>query len=417
MQPKCVFPLLFTASLLVGGGPVAGQAPQPDKQVVRMTLEKRPLHGNDRLGYGTCQWLYPSNAPPKKLNGLPPFQSAKPRWYAARFGDGKDNLFAVAIDERRGTGAGYDTVYVDSNNDHRIDPVAERHVFPLGTTSKADPIYLQFQIVTAGKTNAHFFHFTAFPYADDRYPKDIHANLRNGSYWVGRAILNGAERRIVLADMDSNGRFNDPEQSLFHGDRFFVDFPKKPGSDEGSQLTSFPYGEFTRIAGGWSSIAATPDGGEVTIARASPRLGHVQAPPGITRATLRSPRQTLNLSFSNGLDQAIVGTYKLQSLALREERGGEKPLVLLAAYPERPPEIRIREGKTFTLAAGPPLRIEVQPRRQPSADTVGLSLVLVGAGGETYRWNRQVNRSAPKPGFEIRDGAGRLADAGSFEYG
>jgi len=43
--------------------------------------------------------------------------------------------------------------------------------------------------------------------------------------------------------------------------------------------------------------------------------------------------------------------------------------------------------------------------------------VLVGAGGETYRWNRQAHRSAAKPGFEIRDAGGRLADAGTFEYG
>jgi hypothetical protein len=417
MQQNRWFQVCLAGVMLGWGGLAAASGAAAQRQVIRMTLEKRPLDGKDRLGYGTCQWLFPTNSPREKLQALPQFKSSRPRWYAVQFGDAKDKVFAVALDESGGTGAGYDTVYVDSNNDNRIDAEKERHRFPLGTTSKADPVYLEFQIVTAGKTNAHFFHFTAFPYSDERHPQDIHANLRNGSYWVGRAVLNGVERQVVLADLDSNGLFNDPEQSLFDGDRFFVDFSGKTPSEQETQLSSFPYGEFTRIAGSWYSISAAPDGGQVTLAPASPHLGSVRAPPGISRATLRSPRQTLYLSFSNGVDQAIVGTYKLQSLSLREQKAGDKPLELSASYAERPPEVRIRDGKTFALKAGPPLRVEVQPRRMASAGTVGLSLVLVGSGGETYRWTRYANRSAAKPAFEVHDATGRVADTGTFEYG
>jgi hypothetical protein len=117
------------------------------------------------------------------------------------------------------------------------------------------------------------------------------------------------------------------------------------------------------------------------------------------------------------VEQAIVGTYKVATLSLREERGGDKALELRADYPEQPPEIRIQEGETAALTAGPPLRIEVQPRPEPSTDKVALSLVLVGSGGETYRWTRQANRSAPKPAFEIRYPDGKLADSGTFDYG
>jgi len=417
MQQKSQFSVLAAGLVLTLGGLTPAPGAQPETQVIRMTLEKRPLKGEDRLGYGTCQWLFPTNAPREKLQSVPRFKSSRPRWYAARFGEAHDNLFSVVIDESGGTGSGYDAVYADSNNDNRIDPQKERHSFPLSTVSEDRPIYLEFQIIAAGKTNAHFFHFTAFPYSDSQQPKDTHANLRNGSFWVGRAVLNGSECRVALADLDSNGLFNDPEQAVFKGDRFFADLPAKAGSDQDKQFSSFPYGEFTCIAGAWYSISATADGGEVTIKTASPHFGSVKAPLGITRATFRSPRQTLYLNFTNRVDQAIVGTYKLASLSLREERGGEKALELRTDYPERPPEIRIREGETIVLTAGPPLRIEVQPRAEPSGDKVALSLVLVGTGGETYRWTRQANRSAAKPGFELRDAVGKLVDSGTFDYG
>jgi hypothetical protein len=417
MQQKWQFPVLVAGLALGLGGPAAAAGAQPQEQVIRMTLQKQSLDGREPLGFGACQWLSPTNAPPERLQSVLRFKSSRPRWYAARFGDTQDNLFSVVIDESGGTGSGYDTVYVDSNNDNRLDPKMERHGFPLSTTTVGHPIYLEFQIVAGGKTNTHLFHFTAFPYSDARTPKDIHANLRNGSYWVGHAVFNGVERRVALADLDSNGIFNDTEQALFFGERFFVELPGKKGPEQDSPFTSYPYGEFTCIAGSWYSVVATPDGSEVTITPASPHFGSVKAPPRITRATLRSPRQTLYLNFSNAVEQAIVGTYKLASLSLREERGGDTGLELSADYPERPPEIRIREGETFALTAGPPLRIEVQPHSEPSTNKVVLSLVLVGTGGETYRWTRQANRSAPKPAFEIRDADGKLADSGSFEYG
>jgi hypothetical protein len=409
--------LVLVALVLGWGSPAVAPGAQPEKQVVQMTLQKQSLDGREPLGFGACQWLYPTNAPREKLLSVPRFKSSRPRWYAAQFGDTQDKLFSIVIDESGGTGSGYDTVYVDSNNDNRLDPNTERHKFSLSTVSLDRPIYLEFQIAAGGKTNTHLFHFTAFPYSDARNPKDTHANLRNGSYWVGYAVFNGVKRRVALADLDSNGIFNNPEQSLFEGDRFFVDFSDRARTNQESPFSSYPYGQFTCIAGSWYSVVATPDGGEVTITPASPHFGSVKAPPGITHATLRSPRQTLYLNFSNRVEQAIVGLYKLASLSLQEERGGDKGLEIRADYPERPPEIRIREGETFTLTAGPPLRIEVQPHSEPSTNRVVLSLVLVGSGGETYRWTRQANRSAPKPAFEVRDADGKLADSGTFEYG
>ena len=76
MQKKWQFPLLLAGLALALGGPATALGAQPEKQVVRMTLEKRPLGENDGLGYGTCQWLYPTNAPREKLLAVPRFRSS-----------------------------------------------------------------------------------------------------------------------------------------------------------------------------------------------------------------------------------------------------------------------------------------------------------------------------------------------------
>ncbi len=418
MKPKQWIPVLAAAGALGCGGAPGSAAAEPEKQVVRMTLQKRPLDEHDDLGFGTCQWLFPHDQPQEKLKAVPKFKSSRPVWYAAQFGDSPDNIFSLVIDESRGTGSGYDVLYVDSNNDNWIDAKKERQSFQLGTTSKAIPIYAEFAIATGGKTASHFFHFTAFPYSDDEHPKkEIHANLRNGSILTGKAVFGGERRAITLADLDSNGRFNDPEQALFKGDRFFVDL--RQGGARRENLQSYPYGQYTQVAGRWYSVAASPDGSEIEISPASPPFGTVQAPSQIVRATLRSPRQTMALSFSNGQDRAIVGTYRVQSLTLREERASSsgKARELMGMFPERGPEVTIREGETIQLAAGPPLRIEVRPTRAAAGRTVGLNLVLVGSGGEIYRWNREANRNAARPGFEIHDAAGKTVLAASFEYG
>jgi hypothetical protein len=417
--------VLFGLILAALGGllDVSGKvfAADLNKQVIAMTPQKRPLEGRDDIGYGNCQWLEPFARPQEKMLALPKFKSAKPVFYAAHFGDAKDHAFTLAIDESNGTGSGYDRVYVDSNNDNRIDPVSEGQTFQLGTTSKAVPVYAEFLVTVGGTKTLHHYHFTAFPYSDKKYPPGIHANLRNGSVFRGEAVFGGKLRKIALADLDSNGRFNDIEQGLFQGDRFFVDLSEGVPKAGSSHLTALPYGEFTQVAGQWYTIVATPDGHRIEITPAAPRFGTVTAPPDITRAYLQSPKQGLAFSFTNGEARAIAGTYRLAWVTLREqlknEPGQARELEGGFSAISRAPTVTVKEDGMLGLVVGPPLRIEVQPRPGDNNQSVNLKLVLVGIGGELYSWNRYVNRSAPKPGFEIRDKSGNKVASADFEYG
>lgn len=393
-----------------------------ETQVVQMALHKRPLEGRDDIGYGNCQWLHPFEKPRETGLALPALKSAKPVFYGAVFGDSKDSTFTLLIDESGGTGSGYDTLYVDSNNDNRIDEKTERHSFEMGTRTSTPrtSIYVEFQICVGGKTAAHHYHFKTFWYpARDHPDGKVHATLRNGSYYTGEAVIAGKRRKIALADLNSNGLFNDPEPSgSFSGERFFVDLAdrgtRRPGD---TQLESFPYGQYTEIAGDWYSIAATADGSRIEITPANPRFGRVAAPARITRAVLACATQSVSLDFSKPENRAIVGTYSVREVTLRERspRGAARELRGGSWSGGR--EVTVREGKTTRLVAGPPLRVEIRPSPSEKVQTVDLGLVLIGSAGEIYEWNEKANEPAPPPGFEIRNPSGKTIAAGVFEYG
>jgi len=383
--------------------------PEPQRQVVQMELKGQD-DTEPKLGYGTCQWLNPLEAAPEEELQEPQYQSENPIYYAARFGDVDDNVFAFAIDESGGTGKGYDVVYVDGNNDNRFDPEKERFEFSLSTRSDDVPRRIRLQVTAGGVTAPYHVNFTAFPYSDDKYLLEkIHANLRNASYYEGEAVVLGRRRTIAVADLDSNGLFNDVEQGLFKGDRFFVDL------DGEGRMESFPYGRYTRIEGAWYSIAASLDGSRVEITRAHPALGKIEVPSQITEARLSSPTQPLDLKFVDGADSAVAGTYRVQSVRLLAEGEVSDGWTLGGSFRGRESELTVVEGKSTRLEAGLPLKVEPQLVVDEER-TLGIRLQVSGAGGESYRWSPR-RGSSSRAGFEILDSSGKQIASGQFEYG
>lgn len=415
--------LLLFQALTCGLGVFAdapAEAPDPVESDPRRQVVQMELAGQDdsstKLGYGNCQWLYPLEAAPEKLLQEPKYLSENPVYYAAELGDAEDNVFAFVIDESGGPGEGYDVLYADLNNDNRIDPQKERFEFRLSTTSRDDPLRISLLVTAHGVTAPYFVNFSAFPYCDHKYLLEkIHANLRNSSYYQGQAVLLGSRRKIAIADLDTNGLFNDVEQRLFQGDRFFVDLDDQDQSrGRGDRMESFPYGAYTRIEGVWYSIVASPDGSQVEITRQEPALGKIEAPSRISGATLTSATQGLALKFVDGSDQAVVGTYRVQSVRLLAEGVLSEDQSLQGSFGGQELELTVLEGQTTPLVAGLPLKVEPQVVVDEER-TLRISLRVSGAGGETYRLTGRGGESSA--GFKIFDSSGESIASGDFEYG
>ena len=144
-------------------------------QVVQMELKGQD-DTNPKLHYGNCQWLYPHDEPQEKLLEQPACKSSQPVYYAAQYGDAEDNVYTFLIDESGGPGTGYNVVYVDANNDNRIDASEERFEFQLGTTRKTHPLRLRILVRAGGAEAPYHVNFAAFPYSSEKHPiEKIHA--------------------------------------------------------------------------------------------------------------------------------------------------------------------------------------------------------------------------------------------------
>jgi hypothetical protein len=398
--------LIFQDAVVAGDPAPARIAQSPLRQVVKMRLAGQDGAAS-KLGCANSQWLEPRDVPQEKLLQEPKYKSNKPIYYTARYGDGKDSVYSFVLDESNGPGKGYDTIYVDANNDNRIDAEKERFQVRVGDLSQAGPIRIRIQVASGGVTAPYCVSLSAFDYCDVKFPiPGIHITLRDSSYYLGQAVFGAETRKIAIADLNGNGLFNDVEPEPFQGDRVFVALDQ-----DGQFFQSYPYGRFTRIAGQWYSIAASPDGSRVEITAAKPPLGKIEPPAQIVGARLNSPTQPLDLDFQDGAEQAVAGTYRLHSVQLLAESGWAMP----GSFPEGEPELTVREGQTVRLVAGLPLKVEPQVVSDEDR-TLRISLRIVGAAGETYRWSPR--RGSPtKAGFEIFDSSGKRIASGGFEYG
>jgi hypothetical protein len=407
--------------LTVGGGSPAQANDAEEAQTIHLT----PFHGPDigrLIGYGNCQWLYPLDEPNEVLLSEPAYGSDNRVYYAARYGDGEDNIYTFVIDESAGTGTGFDTLYADLNNDNRLDPNTEK--FPLAlsglTTEREKPVRITLSVSAGGKTIPYAFDFTAFRYKDRNHPVEkIHANCRNSTVMIGEAVFDGKRYKVALADLDSNGLFNDYEQDVFQGDRFFVDLDGNGSFSGGSRSEeNFPYAQYTQIAGKWYTVEASPDGGTVRIQPSQPTFGTIKAAAHTRQVGLSSPRQFQSIDFTDGRAEALSGVFQVRGIWLEIVDGHYQRWSTFGRYRQSGPTITIEPDQETTFADVLPLMIQVAVLPTSEPNIVELELRIVDRhGGSFGTLRRNSSRHQPPARLVIKDADGRQVVEAALEYG
>jgi hypothetical protein len=415
--------ILFCVSIAwtMAGG-VSAQTENPDNlQVVHL----EPFHEpkvTDLTHFGNCQWLYPLDEPNETLISEPAYGSAKRVYYAARYGDAKDNTYAFVIDESAGTHTRFDTLYVDLNNDNRLDPAREK--FPLTLSGlvvrEARNVRVTLLISAGGKTIPYAVDFAAFPYKDREHPVEkLHATCRDSSVMVGEALFEGQRYKVALADLNSNGLFNDYEQDLFRGDRFFVDLNGNGtfDNDQGNQ-ESFPYAQYAKIGGRWYTVEASPDGGTARIRPSQPTFGTVRGPDSMKVVGLSSPKQFQRLDFKEGKAQALSGVYQVRDVTLEIVDKDGPRWSTRGQYRSTGPKIAIEPNQEAALDEVQPLTIQVAALPTSEANALELEPRIVDRhGGSFSTLRKNSERHEPPARLVIKDSDGKqIADA-ALEYG
>lgn len=402
-------------------GALARAEGSDESQVVHL----EPFHGPDVTAlthYGNCQWLYPLDEPNEVLVSEPVYGSDKRVYYAARYGDAEDNVHTFVIDESAGTGSGFDTLYVDLDNDNCLNPEKEKFALALSglTTREARNVRVTLSVSTGGKTIPYSFNFKAFQYKDRNHPiKRIHANCRNSTIMVGEATFGGKRCKVALADLDSNGLFNNYEQDLFRGDRFFVDLDGDGSFSDGSGgAESFPYAQYAKIGAGWYTVEATLDGGTVRIRPAEPAFGTVRAAEHVQSVSLSAPRQFQRLKFKDGRAMALAGAYHVRDVTLEVvDRSGQR-WSTRGRYRPAGPEIAIGANQETTLGDVLPRMIQVAVLTTSDPGTIELEPRILDAHGGTFSTLRKDNsRHQPPAHLVIKDAEGRQIAKAALEYG
>ena len=369
-------------------------------------------------GYGNCQWLWPLDEPNETLLEQPDYKSDKLIYYAAKYGDADDRIYTIVLDESQGTGKGYDTVYVDADNDDRIDPDTEKFSLTMSTTRNDIPLRMKLMVSAGGKKIPYYFNFTAFPYKDENNPiEKIHANARNSSIFTGQAVLNGKKYKIGIADLNSNGLFNDVEQGLFKGDRFLVDFNNDGLFQDPLDVRqeSFSYGRYTKIAENWFTIVADPSGTSIEISPASPDIVTMRVPKDVSSIDLHSAIQSQRLNFSGGTAEAVTGDYRLAAMKLSMPDSQSQTWTATGSFRENQPDISLKKGEETVLPEVLPFTVSIEPSGKAPFEEITLTAKITTSIGGVFRTPR--TKQQPNGGFEVQDSNGKVVASETFKYG
>lgn len=373
--------------------------------------------------------LEAKDAPDPPLKGQPECKSDAPLFFTLTLGPNEAPC-ALLLDESRGTGAGYDHLYVDTDGDG--DLADEQPI--CGQTIAGDLrgafLFMRARatIDYAGhKAPWHFDAYTQRVRATEVEPERTVLAVRPRGYYHGALTLDGKERKVVLVDTDCTGRFNDPP-TKDAGDRLLIDANGDERFDRATEL--FTCAKYLTLDGSCYQLTVAPSGETFRLEPTKVAMGQLARHGGgtFTLALLSPEHGEVKASGKDGAPaKAPVGKYTIQQsmLELKTEGGGTWKATSRAVPDEAPVEVAA-EG-VAQVKFGPPLRlgstVKVTPEGTLDAVKPGDTLVMVpkitGQAGEAYDLGALGDRkSRPRlPTVIIRNAKGEVVTQGDFRYG
>jgi hypothetical protein len=365
----------------------------------------------EELGYLSGQSLEPGKKPGEKLRSEPDYASDYPLYLTATLGQGQDRRYTLVLDESRGTGRGYDTLYVDRDNDEALDDEKPLRGYRREGACWFGPIPL----LLRGENGPYLHHFLC---ACRSYSEDYHeAELQTAAYYVGQAEIAGARRQIALVDGNGNGVFNDLSTEPEEGDLVLLDL-----NDDGSFETAeedaeevYGLGRYLLIRDRYYALTVADEGASLAISEPDLKFGTLRT--GLPHSGVQMSSEEGFFTFrSPGPEIRVpVGTYRLQACTL-EARDDEGNVWTNSGEPSgKGAAVTIREGKTTRLAYGPPLKVTVVP--EVEEEEVEFNLQVTGQAGERYGEFTRNGTEVPPPRLRIADADGKEVGTYDFHYG
>jgi hypothetical protein len=354
---------------------------------------------------------------------------------------------------------------VNHNGDLTDDQVIESKSggnMPVNYASSVFPI-VDLTIDVDGVRFAYAFTMSVYSRAATEYSY-ANASLSAAAYREGELVIDGKNRRVVVVDCNSNGRYDDssgiddsvrPADGTVYpkiGDMLYVIDPEAkldgyaspydPSSNEALHYVA----KQVNLGGRFHDLKITAAGDELTLEPSSIPVGYVTNSNTGYRAIVYGEQGLLKVvGDESGKAPLPAGEWRLASYTInktgtdqpQQEQSQEGSLfqslgrmifgspsvsrtrytTVSARAKQDYPAVRVTEGQTVELPFGEPYRPVVTVGYREGADKASLSMSLVGHAGEICT-NMIVNGGRPaKPKFTISTEKGEVVDTGNFEYG
>jgi len=400
--------------------------------------------------YTQGQSLRASTQPEEKLSGEPKYRSKKPIYLVATFGSNADSKYTIVLDESKGTGRGYDVLYIDSNNNENLtdDRKIAGRVRQQGrnyTSGNFGPI--EVMIDYGDRTVPYYFSAEYYFYdnqrmrlggRDGKYINNMNVRLQTSGYYTSVVNLGDSQNRIAVIDYNGNGIFNEyfkprsdirgPEQRMSAiGDQILID-PNGNGRFERGNTGNkelYPYAKYVRINGTWYSLDIAAHGSSIDVQMPDLKFGTIKIPNKIGSCSfqLSTPNGILKFEETGMETKVPIGNYQLYSHITRLN-DSSVDWRYEATGTTSGKQFQVSEGNVIELTFGDPIRVNVnyynrsgRSSKPRAGDTIELSLSLSGQGGEVYTNVQKGRGRPPAPTFVVINEAGKNVAKGAFEYG
>jgi hypothetical protein len=363
--------------------------------------------------------------PHETLVAEPVYFSKRPLYGEIQLGDSEDKNHTVVLDESKGTRSGYDTMYIDANNNEDLTDDVKLVGEVAGAGGNVQFPSVEMSVAYSGKN--YPYNLRAQVYAYD----EIRVIWHPLGYCEGELRFGDTKYKVALFDDTSNGLFNDKYETppryprdgpiliYAQGDTMVLDINgdgtfEKPydGSPE-----VYHVGKYISFGDTCYEMQIEPNGRRVTVRQTDVPCGYIVTAKNGGSAELIGTDGAIRLNGPGSRAKVPAGEYRLAACNFegKDENGAVWRIVGRGMWSQ--PPVQVNPNEKTSLMLGPPLKATVTTNK--SGDSFAFALSIAGQGGETYSAGsfQQADRPVPPPRLEIRNDKGEVVVRGNFQYG
>jgi len=397
-------------------------------------VELQVVDGGIEESTGRQGWQWSDSTSRRVLAKEPDFVSDKPVWFALALGNGKDRFISGALDESKGTGTGYDTLYLDANNngdltdDPPIKNLKTTNNSPQNTNIEFDSVTLRVAYHDGTSRQLRVkIQGQCYSYGDENDRSQWNFSYAVEQHLEGQVQFGDKTMLVGIYDAcpqgqgriagELNGCFDD-----YGVDRLRIDLDGDGKLDPVKE--DFPLSKVIAVDGKLWQLDVDSAGRKLTVEPCKLPTARVEL-RGAFDASSKIESGTLELLSGQGYafraDLGQQGTlivpgakYMIEdgSLCLADAKGAKWTAKF--SYPKT---MRVTAGQTAPLVLGKPFTLQaVVPDALVAGRAARVTHRLVGAGGEAYSGFLQ-ERKQLAPTVTLTDSEGIKILEGPMEFG